>query len=128
MIDRQSMIDNESLLDKEYMDNLTARFERLSKENYIKSRQNNPQEQRLSKSYEDKIDIRENCQLNKTAPSVKTSAPSVKPSAPSAPVEPNKYDKDPPSSPPKYQDQDEYGYNNNHRISLYPKIDNESIY
>ena len=35
-VDSQSNIDNESLLDKEYMDNLTARFERLSKENFGK--------------------------------------------------------------------------------------------
>ena len=64
VVDSQSNIDNESVLDKEYMDNLNARFERLSKENYIKSReksQNSSQEQRLSKSYEEKTDIRENC-------------------------------------------------------------------
>ena len=73
---------------------------------------------RLSKSYEEKIDIRENCQLNRSSSQVK----------PSAPVDPKHREKEPPVSPPKYQDQDEYGYNNNHRISLYPKIDDESIY
>ena len=65
---------------------------------------------------EEKIDIRENCKLNRSSSSVK----------PSAPVDPKHCEKEPPVSPPKYQD--EYGYNNNHRISLYPKIDNESIY